>query len=183
LTVLAVYLGSTALPVPQLLQGRLAPLQLHLLLATLFGPLVVRAFASAVLSLEQAARRSLLALDAAIIVGIIVLPALVMGVAAISSTTLVELAFLRNIAFFVGMTLLALSLAGRSTALALPICYFIAAASLGGSADGQHYWWAIVRGPIAGADAAVAVLLLTSGLATFQRRGRSLMVNALPSSS
>lgn len=166
------WLAGTTLPVPQLMQGRTAPVAVEMLLGALYAPLVAHGFGGATLHLEHGVRRRLLGPDL-LLVGLVLAPVAIVYAAATSTGGVAAGAgAARNALFFIGAALLLLSMFGQSVAVVTPIAYFFVASVVGGRPDGSAEWWAVVRGPAHGSSLAVAVVLLALGAGLFHLRAR-----------
>ncbi|MGN9810935.1 hypothetical protein ACTMSW_16435 [Micromonospora sp. BQ11] len=172
LMVVGWWLAGTTLPVPQLLQGRTAPVAIEMLLGALYAPLVAHGFGGVTLHLEHASRRRLLGPDL-LLVGLVLAPVAVVGAAATwTGDGASGAGAVRNALFFVGAALLLLSVFGQSAAVVAPIAYFFVASVVGGRPDGSAEWWAVVRGPAHANSLAVALALLALGTGLFHLRAR-----------
>lgn len=163
---------GTTLPMPQLLEGRTAPVAIEMLLGALYAPLVAHSFGGVALHLEHGGRRRLLGPDL-LLVGLALVPVLVVCLtAAALGDDVLGASLARNTMFFVGAALLLLSMFGQSAAVAVPIAYFFIVSLLGGRPGGSAEWWAVVRGPADPASVIAAAFLVIAASVIFHLRAR-----------
>lgn len=163
---------GTTLPVPQLLEGRTAPVAIEMLLGALYAPLVAHSFGGVALRMEHCSRRRLLGPDL-LLVGLALVPVVVVCVIATAlGDGVLGASLARNAMFFVGAALLVLSTFGQSAAVAVPIAYFFVVSLLGGRPGGSAEWWAVVRGPANSASVIAAVCLVIAASTIFHLRAR-----------
>jgi hypothetical protein len=170
--VVGVWTTGNVVSMPQLLQGLTQPIDVSLLLALAYAPIVAYSFGSDAIAVESVSRRRLLSSDLALLT--LMLAPSVIGTAAMWATgnKTGGLTLFRDCAAFIGISLALLSIAPTAVAAALPMGYFLAMATLGLNADGSTTWWAWLRAPASLGAAGCALILVAVGVALFNLLAR-----------
>ena len=172
LVVLAWWLADQVIPMPALLHGRAETVPFPLLFATLFAPVTAHLFGGPALKLEWAARRRLLVPDLVLLVCLLAPPLLVAVVAKLTQQGEFGLALARNVTLYVGFAVALVALGSQVAAAAVPLGYFLATGTLGGTVNGSPQWWAVVRWPGEVDTAWIGLAVLLVGFGWFQWRIR-----------
>jgi hypothetical protein len=146
LTMATWWLAGMTLPVPQLLQGRVASVGIELLLASLFAPLFAWGCRDAVVAFEAMRSRRLRIADTVLLCFLLLPAGLVAALAFTAGEGQLALDMLRNILFFTGFAAVTVSLFGDRLGGTLPVLYFMVVGIFGQGNDGQPASWAFVRG-------------------------------------
>lgn len=174
LVLLAWWLAGSALPMPQLLQGRASPVETQLLLTVLLAPVTVYMFGRTVLNFEKLFERRLWAYDLLLAV-ILLAPACIVALIVLwSDDAAFSAGLFRNAALFVGLAFLCLGWFGETVTLTLPVGYFLLIGTIGTGPDGTPHLWAFPRAPADQYSLALAVIILVLGFVFFCRKGRDL---------
>ena len=172
LMIAAWWLAGSTLPVPQLMQGRAAPVAVEMLLTVLYAPLIAYSFGGVALRVEHGTRRSLLGPDLCLIAVVGAPVVAVVLLAAANGDGGFGATVGRDAMAFIGGALLLLTAFGESTAVAGPVLYFFVVSLLGSQPDGSAQWWAVLRAPATPATVAAAFVVLAAGVAVFHLRAR-----------
>jgi hypothetical protein len=172
LMVVAWWLAGSTLPVPQLMQGRAAPVAVEMLLTVLYAPLIAYGFGGVALRVEHGNRRSLLGPDLCLtaLAGAPVLAVVLLAAATGDAGFGANLG--RDAMAFIGGALVLLTVFGESAAVAVPVLYFFVASLLGSQPDGSAQWWAVLRAPATPATVVLAFVLLAAGVLAYHLRAR-----------
>lgn len=168
----AILLGGRYVELPQVLQGVSRPVNVVLILATLFAPLTAGVLAGEVLTVEARATRSLVSVDLLVLASLFGVP----GLAAVGAwlTGHGDLAYelARDVGSFVGITLLCATVMRARTAATVAVLYLIVASTVGLGPNGRAYPWAWIRAQPSLISAVPGVLLVLGGAVAFHVWGR-----------
>lgn len=167
------WLAGTTLPIPQLLQGRVAPVGIELLLASLVAPLFAWGCRDAVVAFEALGERRLHLVDTVLPCSLLLPAGLVAVLAFVAGERQLALDMLRNVLFFTTLAAAGVALFGERIGGTMPVLYFMTVGIFGQGMDGHPAAWAFVRGPASWWSTGAVGLLLAVVVPLFGELART----------
>ena len=168
----SVLLSGRYVELPQILQGVSRPVNVVLILATLFAPLTAGVLVGEVLTVEARATRSLIVVDLLVLACLAAVPGIAAAAAWLTGAGDLAYELARDVGSFVGITLLCATVLRARTAATIAVLYLVVASTVGLGPTGRAYPWAWIRAEPSLLSAAPGVLLMLGGAVAFHLWGR-----------